>query len=131
MLAFLLSKYVKTVYAVEPIGSFRHFIREKAKKEKVKNLYPIDGFLDLIPLPDNSLDILFTSNAIGWNLEAELIEVERVVKPGGQVINLIRNLEPGTVNPFHDILISEKWKYTFKQYGSSKEIKIKYSKIVK
>ena len=37
MLAFLLAKYAKTVYAIEPVTSFRNFIREKANKEQCSN----------------------------------------------------------------------------------------------
>lgn len=50
-----------------------------------------DGFLHSIPLADNSLDILFTSNAIGWNIDQELEEIERVANPGGQSVHLIRS----------------------------------------
>jgi len=39
MLAFLLAKYAKTVFAFEPISSFRNFIREKAGKEGYSNVF--------------------------------------------------------------------------------------------
>ncbi len=129
-IAFLVAPYSKTVFAVEPVSSFRHFIREKTKKEKIKNLYTIDGFLDSIPLPDNSVDVLITSNAIGWNLEHELIEIERVLKPGGEAIHLLRNPDSKTENPFHDIFLSEKWNYNFTDFAAKKGLKIKYSKII-
>ncbi|MCP5108346.1 MAG: class I SAM-dependent methyltransferase, partial [bacterium] len=116
MLAFLLAKYAKTVYAIEPITSFRRFIREKANEENCSNIYVMDGFLDTIPLPENSLDILFTSNAIGWNPEKELQEVERVVKPNGQAIHIMRISENETENPFHKRLISSDWKYNYYKY---------------
>ncbi|MFC2126700.1 class I SAM-dependent methyltransferase [Bacteroidota bacterium] len=127
-LAILLAKYAKTVYAVEPITSFRDFIRGKAKKEECCNIYTIDGFLDSIPLPDNSFDILFTSNAIGWNLEKELLEIERVVKPGGQAIHLARSIEKETDNPFHDTLISSDWNYTCIKYEDEAGLRLKYLK---
>jgi len=129
-IAFLAAPFAKTVFAVEPVSAFRNFIREKAKKEEVHNLFAIDGFLDSIPLPDSSADILITSNAIGWNLSAELEEIERIVKSGGLAIHLMRNLNLKIENPFHDILISAKWKYAFKEYENSTEIKLKYSKII-
>ncbi len=130
MLAFLLSTYVKTVYAIEPIGSFRNYIREKAKNKKSKNIYAIDGFLDRIPLPDNSIDILFTSNALGWDLENELVEIERVVKPGGQAIHLMRANDQKTENPFNDRLVSVDWNYDRFQYRETDGLKLKYSKII-
>jgi len=39
-------------------------MKEKAVKERVNNLYVMDGTLDSIPLPDQTLDVLITSNAI-------------------------------------------------------------------
>ncbi|MCD4789016.1 MAG: class I SAM-dependent methyltransferase [Bacteroidales bacterium] len=130
-LAFRVAKYARTIYAVEPASSFRSFIRDKVKKNKVKNLYTIDGFLDSIPLPDNSADVLMTSNAIGWNLEDELIEIERVLKPGAIAIHLIRNSDPNTENPFHDILISPAWKYVCTKFQDTGRLKLKYSKTIK
>lgn len=130
-LVFMLSIYSNTVYAVEPIGSFRKYIREKANEEKYDNIYVIDGFLDTIPLPNNSIDILFTSNAIGWNLEKELMEIERVIKPGGRAIHLMRSIEDESENPFHATLISDDWKYDFVEYQTTVGIKLKYVKTIK
>ncbi|MCK4746035.1 MAG: methyltransferase domain-containing protein, partial [Bacteroidales bacterium] len=117
------------VFAVEPVASFRAFMREKAVKQRVKNLYVMDGTLDSVPLPEHSLDVLITSNAIGWNLPEELDEVERVIKPGGHAIHLIRS-DVQYENPHHEILISSPWKYSCLQSGDEKEIKIIYSKVI-
>ena len=67
-IAFLVAPQAHTVFAVEPVGSLRNFMKEKATKKGMKNLYVLDGTLHSIPLPDNSLDVLITSNAIGCNL---------------------------------------------------------------
>ena len=131
MLTFLLANYASTVYAVEPIASFRNFIREKANKEKCSNIFAIDGFLDSIPFPENSFDILFTSNAIGWNLEKELQEIERVVKPGGQAIHIMRVSDNEIENPFHKRLISSDWNYNFFKYQDANGFKLKYVKTMK
>ncbi len=131
MLAFLLAKYAKTVYAVEPIPSFRSFIREKAYKKKCSNIFAIDGFLDSIPFPKNSFDILFTSNAIGWNPEKELQEVERVVKLNGQAIHIVRVSDNKTENSFHKRLISSDWNYDFYKYQDADGLKLKYIKSIK
>jgi len=129
-LAFILANYAKTVFAIEPVGSFRNFIREKVKKKNVNNLFVVDGFLDSIPLPDNSANILMTSNAIGWNLEDELKEIERVIMSNGFAIHLIRNLDANAENPFHNILVSPEWEYTFTQTKSNDLLKLKYSKTI-
>lgn len=128
MLAFLLAKYAETVYAIEPISSFRTFIRNKAAKENYSNVFAIDDFLDSIPFPKNSLNILFTSNAIGWNIDKELQEIERVVKPNGQVIHIMRVKESVIENPIHDKLISADWKYDFFKNKHKSGLKLKYIK---
>jgi hypothetical protein len=129
-LAFLLARHAQTVFAIEPIGSFRRYMREKIEKEGRRNVYPMDGFLDHIPLPDNSLDILFTSNAIGWNLKKELHEIERVVKPEGQAIHLVRVMGDKYEETFHEILISPEWNYECIKGLDEKGLKIKYSKYI-
>jgi SAM-dependent methyltransferase len=48
-LAFLAAQFADTVFAVEPVTSLRRFIKDKASKENVKNLFVVDGFLDSIP----------------------------------------------------------------------------------
>ena len=96
----------------------------------MKNLYAIDGFLDSIPLPDNSADVLLTSNAIGWNLQDELREIERVLRLNGCAIHLFRNLGTKAENPLHDFLTSSEWNYTYTRYNDNNGWRLKYNKIV-
>jgi ubiquinone/menaquinone biosynthesis C-methylase UbiE len=128
-IAFLVASFAKNVFAVEPIASFRVFMKEKAAKEAIHNLYVMDGTLDSIPLPDHSLDVLITSNALGWNLPEELTEIERVVKSGGHAIHLLWSDEQ-VENPFHDTLTSSPWNYSSSQSEHEKEMKLIYSKII-
>jgi SAM-dependent methyltransferase len=128
MLAFMLAQYAETVFAIEPISSFRSFIRQKAVNIKCMNVYPLDGFLELIPFPADTFDLLFTSNAIGWNIDKELQEIERVVKPGGQAIHLMRVNEI-TDNPVHEKLISGERSYKLFKNQDESGLKLKYSKI--
>jgi len=130
-LAFTVAQFAETVFAVEPIQGFRQFIREKASRENVKNLFVVDGFLDLIPFPDNSIDILMTSNAIGWNLERELKEIERVLKQNGKAIHLLRSTDAEAENSLHDFLVSQEWKYKYTKYKSTNGLKLKYSKTMR
>ncbi len=88
----------------------------------------MDGFIDSIPLFENSVDVLITSNAIGWNLEDELLEIERVIKAGGNAIHLLQNPDSKTKNPFHHNLTSEKWNYKFTDYNTKSGMKLKYYK---
>ena len=128
-LAFLLADYAKTVYAVEPISSFRGFMRSKAKTENRTNVFVVDGFLESIPFPDDFLDFLFTANAVGWHIRAELREVERVVKPGGGAIHIMR-IQDMRDNPVHDELTSESAGYRFSRLpgGNGKGVKLIYRK---
>ena len=72
-----------------------------------------------------------TSQAIGWNLEAELREIERVLKPNGCAIHLFWNSEPESENKINDYLISSEWNYSCTEYQVPKGIKLKYHKIMK
>ncbi len=126
-IAFLLAPFAQTVYAVEPLASFRSFMKKKAAKEGLDKLFVMDGTLDSIPLPNDTLDVLITSNAIGWNLEEELREIERVVRTGGFVIHLL-HLDKKQDNPFFDILVSSFWNYTCLQDGDGEKLKLRYTK---
>jgi ubiquinone/menaquinone biosynthesis C-methylase UbiE len=126
-LAFLAAPFAQTVYAVEPVTGMRRFMKEKAARENINNLYVMDGFLESIPLPDSMVDLLMTSNAIGWNLEDELREIERVLRPGAHAIHFIK-ADTQTENLFHDILVSEAWNYAFVQTENAVERKTKYFK---
>ncbi len=110
-ISFLVAPIAQSVYAVEPLASFRSYMKDKAIKNSMDNLFVMDGTLDSIPLPGRFLDIIITSNAIGWNLLEELKEIERVVKPGGHAIHLLQSNEK-LASPFHETLTSPPWNYT-------------------
>jgi SAM-dependent methyltransferase len=87
-LAFGAAGQAEHVFAVEPVARLREFMREKATSSGITNLFVLDGTLDAIPLPPDSADVLLTCRAIGWRLEEELVEIERVVKAGGVALHL-------------------------------------------
>ncbi|MBN2602663.1 MAG: class I SAM-dependent methyltransferase [Candidatus Thermoplasmatota archaeon] len=124
--SFKAGKDADIVFAVEPCASLRNFIRKKAKENKITNLFVIDGFLNEIPLPNNFADVLITSNAIGWKLDDELKEVERVVKTGGYVIHLTCSQD--TDDPLKHKLIKPELKYNFSEYKENKFTIRKYWK---
>ena len=120
------------VYAVEPVSRLRQFIRDRACEAYLDNVFVVDGFLHAIPLPSKSADVLITSHALGWHLEQELREFERVVKTGGFIIHC-----PGTEeNPAENLeeeaqhlrLISPDWGYEFARYKEADGWKRKYWK---
>ncbi len=87
-LAFAVSPVVDHVYAVEPVATLRGYMRDKAAQLGIENLFVSDGFLHAIPLPSGCADVVMTRQAIGWNLDEELPEIERVLKPDGIALHL-------------------------------------------
>ena len=122
-----------TVFAVEPVARLRQFIRERATSRGYRNVHVIDGFGHGIPLPDGFADVVVTSHALGWNLERELAEFERIAASGGYIIHC-----PGTAeNPnnlteeeHHERLISSGWGYKWGSYREADGWKQKYWKQV-
>jgi ubiquinone/menaquinone biosynthesis C-methylase UbiE len=117
------------VFSVEPVARLRQYIREKAAALGLDNVFVMDGFLHAIPLTDGFADVLITSHALGWDLERELQEFERVVKPGGAIIHC-----PGTADsPYdrdtHMRLVSPEWGYAYARYQQSDGWKRKYWKL--
>jgi len=127
-IAFDVVNTSRVVFALEPVTSLREFMRKKAKKKGITNLFVIDGFLHEIPLPRDSVDVLITSNAISFGpLSEELVEIERVVKPAGYAIHLLIKSAEGfsEIQSLHETLTSSKWNYQLEKvdWGIS-ELKI-------
>lgn len=116
------------VYAVEPVARLRKFVREKAIQAGLDSLFVVDGFLHAIPLPDSFADILITSHALGWTLEDELAEFERVVRRGGHIIHCPGTAECGAEEGMHRRLVSAEWGYTHGRYREADGWKRKYWK---
>jgi ubiquinone/menaquinone biosynthesis C-methylase UbiE len=126
--AFETVKTAHQVFAVEPNSSLRQFMKNKASQIGTTNLYVIDGFLHEIPLPDGFVDVLLTSHAIGWQLEKELREIERVVKKEGFVVHLTGYPADAGDNPVHATLLSKEWHYHCSNYLEKEGLKRKYWK---
>jgi len=122
------ARSARHVFAVEPVGRLRQFIRMRAAASGLRNLFVFDGFLDAIPLPDAFADVLITSHALGWRLEAELREFERVVRPGGTILHCPGTAEIEGEEQMHRQLISEDWRYHWARYEEADGPKRKYWK---
>ncbi len=76
-------------------------------------------------------DVVITSHSIGWNLEGELAEFERIAASGGYIIHC-----PGaSENPYnkgeeerHEPLTSSEWSYEWGRYRDVDGWKRKYWK---
>jgi SAM-dependent methyltransferase len=128
--AFAAASSARHVFAVEPNTGMRHYLRQMAKQRSVRNLYALDGFLDAIPLPDDTADVLVTCNAIGWRLEQELPEIERVVRPGGWAVHLMSGQEDGDDNPIFTTLTSPAWGYQVTRLGGGGVLEVMFLKEV-
>jgi SAM-dependent methyltransferase len=104
------------VYAVEPVSRLREYIRTRAIQKNIGNLYVVDGFLHSLPFPNGFADIIITSHALGWQLENELKELERVTKKGGTIIHCPGTAETDSDETTHKTLIGLPWDYAFSVY---------------
>jgi len=108
-LAFTVAPAAQAVFCVEPVGNLRQYIKNKSKRYKLNNIYPVDGTITDIPFPDGFADVTMSGFVFGTSPEAENKELERVTKPGGTVI-----LYPGNVdkdNPVHDFLVTHNFQW--------------------
>jgi len=126
--AFEAAETASSVYAVEPVARLRQFIREKASRQNKNNIHAADGFLHCIPFPDSFADVLITSHALGWKLDRELREFERVVRNGGYIIHCPGTSVGDNSGSTREVLLSPEWGYSFKVYSEAGGDKRKYWK---
>jgi len=86
-LTFAAAERAAWVYASEPVGTLREFMRDKIAKEGVKNIRVLDGFVTELPYPDNSFDVVMSGHVVGDNYHDEIAELERVCRPGGLLLD--------------------------------------------
>jgi len=87
-LAFAAAEKAAEVYAVEPVETLRHFLRERCKAENIRNLRVTEGFVEDLPYPDNTFDIVMSGHVVGDDYDLEIAEMERVCKPGGVILDV-------------------------------------------
>jgi len=103
--ALALARQARSVYAVEPVGALRSWIQAQAKRLGVPHLRVVDGFLHDLPFPDHTVDLLVTRGAIGWRIDEEIRDIDRILQPGGAAVHLTglaMDQEPGDL---HDRLV--------------------------
>ena len=92
------------VFAVDPVGRLRDYLKQKARAVGYRNVYPVDGLITDLPFPDDFADVTMGGHVYGDHPEEELTEMQRVTRPGGMVI-----LCPGNNDvddAVHDYLVS-------------------------
>lgn len=86
-LAFAAAERAGEVYASEPVDSLREYLRDKIKRENIRNVRVVDGMASSLPYPDDTFDIVMSGHVVGDDYEGELAEIFRVVKSGGWVLD--------------------------------------------
>ena len=99
-LTFAAAEKAAWVYASEPVGMLREFMREKIAKEGISNVRVLDGLVTDLPFPDHTFDVVMSGHVLGDDWDKELAEITRVCKPGGWLLNCPgdseRDMQPGT-----------------------------------
>jgi ubiquinone/menaquinone biosynthesis C-methylase UbiE len=85
-LALVAAEKSAIVFAVEPVANLRRYLKEKARKNGLKNVFCMDGIITDIPFPDGFADVTMNGHVFGDLPEEEFREMVRVTKPGGMVI---------------------------------------------
>jgi SAM-dependent methyltransferase len=93
------------VFAVEPVSNLRRYMREKAQKMDLSNLFTADGIITEIPFPTEFADICQGGHVFGNNPEEEYAEMIRVTKMGGMVILIPGNNDQD--EGWHDYLVGQ------------------------
>jgi len=126
-LTFIAAPKAKVVYAVEPVGNLRFYLKQKAMEKGLSNVFPIDGLITDIPFSDKFADICMEGHTFGDNIEAEHREIERVTKIGGIVIHCPGNNDKD--NEIHQFLADKGYKWSkFEEPGNG--VKRKYWKCI-
>ena len=86
-LTFAAAERAEWVYASEPVGTMREYMREKIAREGIKNVRVLDGFVTELPFPDDTFDVVMSGHVLGDDFDSELAEITRVCKPGGWLLD--------------------------------------------
>ncbi len=100
----------KAVYAVEPIANLRDYLKEKAKKMNLENVYVVDGLIEEIPFEDDFADVIVAGHVVGGSVEEEIAELRRVVKPGGKIVLCPGNNDND--NEVHEYLLEQGFQWS-------------------
>lgn len=124
------ARHAAVVWAVEPVGRLRQFIRERAREHALGNVHVVDGLLHDLPFPRDHFDVAITSHALGWRLDEELAELERVVRPGGAIVHCPGTSAHAGDEAQHTTLVSPPWSYDWAPMAEADGPKRKYWKRV-
>jgi SAM-dependent methyltransferase len=53
------------VFAAEPVGNLRYYVKEKARRQGLRNVFPVDGTITDLPFPDGFADVTMGGHVFG------------------------------------------------------------------
>lgn len=87
-ISLALSLEAELVFSVDSSKNMLKELSGIANKKGIRNIHPIIGSMDAIPLFDNSIDAVFTNMALHHVVEAKkaISEMYRILKPKGTAV---------------------------------------------
>jgi len=104
-LALAVAPLAAVVFAVEPVGNLRLFLKQKALDRGLHNVHPVDGLITDLPFPGQFSDTTMAGHVFGDSPAAELQELLRVTRPGGNIILCPGNSDAD--NAVHEFLTAK------------------------
>ena len=86
-LTFAAAEIAAWVYASEPVGTLREYMRDKIKREGIENIRVLDGLATELPFLDNTFDVVMSGHVVGDDYENEIAELTRACKSGGWLLD--------------------------------------------
>jgi len=109
-LTLVAAEKARTVFAVEPVGNLRDYLRQKAGKLGFRNVFVMDGLITSLPFPERFADITMGGHVFGDALDDEYNELVRVTRPGGMILLCPGNSDQD--NPTHAFLVSRNFSWS-------------------
>lgn len=104
-LSMLAAEKGSVVFAVEPVHNLREYLKHKAQKMGLTEIFPVDGLITDIPFPDDFADITMGGHVFGDQPRLEFLELVRVTIPGGMIILCPGNNDMD--NEIHQFLVEQ------------------------
>lgn len=128
-LTFAAAEIAAWVYASEPVGTLREYMRDKINNENITNIRVLDGLVTELPFPDNTFDIVMSGHVVGDDYDTEIAEISRLCKPGGWLLDC-----PGDSEMEMDLdpdMISKGWEEIYYKGSFGKDVYCYRKQVIK
>jgi ubiquinone/menaquinone biosynthesis C-methylase UbiE len=104
-----ISRKVKKVYGIDVQEEMLEFLEQKIREQKIVNIETLLSKEDMIPLQDESVDLVLSVNTLHEfrDKETTISEIKRVLKPKGHVVIVDFKTEDSDFGPPISIRVSE------------------------